>query len=192
MAGISDTKNMDSLQGNFLIATPQMPDPRFQEQVIYICSHNEADGALGLVVNRPSPYSLYEILKSARIACEEREWPPIYLGGPVEEEAAFFLYSSEYAASQYLKVSEEVSMSRDPQILHDIAAGQGPVDYLFVLGYAGWAPGQLESELTVNGWLTLPASTEILFRTADSLKWKKAAQLYGIDISLYSDEIGSA
>lgn len=183
---------MDSLQGNFLIATPQMPDPRFKEQVIYVCSHDAENGALGLIINRPSPYSLHEILKSAGIASAAREWPPIYLGGPVEEEVAFFLYSADYAAAQSLKVSSEVCLSRSPQVLHDIAAGRGPRDFLFILGYAGWAPGQLEAELTVNGWLTLPAESKILFRTPDSLKWKKAAQLYGIDITLYSDEIGTA
>ena len=182
---------MESLQGNFLIATPQMPDPRFKEQVIYICSHND-EGAMGLIVNHPSEYSLYEILKSANVEVHTDCLPPIYIGGPVEVEAAFFLYSSEYESANELSISEDVSMSRDPQILHDIAGGKGPRSYIFVLGYSGWAPGQLESELTVNGWLTLPAQNEILFNTQNGDKWKQAALQFGIDISLYSDEIGTA
>ena len=182
---------MESLSGSFLIATPQMPDPRFKEQVIYICSHNE-DGAMGMVVNHPSAYTLVEIFRSANIEVSKDDWPPIYLGGPVEVEAAFFLYSSEYYTEQSVSINDQVSMSRAPEILHDIARGEGPLSFLFVLGYAGWAPGQLESELTMNGWLTLPAENSILFSTPDNLKWKKAAEQYGIDISLFSDEMGTA
>ena len=182
---------MESLQGKFLIATPQMPDPRFKEQVIYICSHND-QGAMGLIVNHPSEYSLLEIFKSANLDYYKEDLPPIYIGGPVEVEAAFFLYSSEYVAQYELEISDDVSMSRDPQILHDIAAGIGPQSYIFVLGYSGWGPGQLESELTMNGWLALPARKDILFDTADDEKWKKAAMQFGIDISLYTDEIGTA
>lgn len=182
---------MESLQGNFLLATPQMPDPRFREQVIYLCSH-DSSGALGLVVNQPSAYSLAEIFKGAKIEVDEEGWPPIYLGGPVEVETAFFLYSNEYQSKNFLAVAEGVSLSRDPQILCDIARGRGPRQYLFLLGYAGWAPGQLEAELSVNGWLTLPAENTILFDTPDREKWHKAAQRFGIDIALFSDQIGEA
>lgn len=187
----NQTNTMDSLQGKFLIATPQMPDPRFKEQVIYICSHND-DGAMGLIVNHPSEYSLLEIFLSANVEVSGTDFPKIYIGGPVDVETAFFLYSSDYVGKNELSISEDVSMSRDPQILHDIAAGIGPKSYIFVLGYSGWAPGQLEAELTVNGWLTLPAKNEILFHTENEEKWKKAAMQFGIDISLYSDQIGTA
>lgn len=182
---------MESLQGNFLLATPQMPDPRFKGQVIYICSH-DGNGALGLVVNQPSAYSLAEIFKGANIEVEDGAWPPIYLGGPVEDETAFFLYSDDYQAKHSLAVGEGTRLSRDPQILQDIARGTGPSQYLFLLGYAGWAPGQLENELTVNGWLALPAEKAILFDTPDEEKWHEAAQRFGIDIDLFSDQIGVA
>ncbi len=183
---------MESLQGKFLIATPQMPDPRFQEQVIFICSHSEDEGAMGLVVNYPSAYSMLDIFKSANLSVEQEEWPPIYIGGPVEVETAFFLYTSDYSSTNFISVTDTVCISRDPQILHDIAKGVGPQNFLFMLGYAGWAPGQLESELTLNGWLTIPAEQSILFQTPDSQKWKRAAEHFGIDIALFSDEIGSA
>jgi putative transcriptional regulator len=182
---------MESLQGKFLLATPQMPDPRFKEQVIYLCSH-DADGAMGLVVNQPSVYSLSEIFKSARIDIEDVDWPLIYLGGPVELETAFFLYTDDYEAKNFLAVGEGVRLSRDPQILHDIARGLGPRQYLFLLGYAGWGPGQLEAELAFNGWLILPAENTILFDTPDQEKWQKAALRFGIDIALFSDQIGEA
>lgn len=182
---------MESLQGKFLLATPQMPDPRFKEQVIYLCTHDD-NGAMGLVVNQPTPYSLAEIFKSAKIEVNDTEWPPIYIGGPVEVEAAFFLYSEEYQANNFLEVGEGVRLSRDPKILLDIAGGKGPRHYLFVLGYAGWGPGQLEAELTVNGWLTLPAENSILFETPDQEKWQQAARRFGIDIALFNDQIGKA
>ncbi len=182
---------MESLQGNFLLATPQMPDPRFQEQVVYICSHNE-EGCMGVVINQPSNHNLSEVLKSANISIGDMDYPPVYIGGPVDMESAFFIYSSEYEAANYLPVSSGVNMSREPRILQDIGRGEGPIDFLFALGYAGWSAGQLEAELSLNGWLTLPASYEILFKTEDQLKWRNAALESGIDISLYCDKMGFA
>lgn len=168
-----------------------MPDPRFKEQIIYLCSHDE-NGAMGFVINQPSPHSLADIFKSVKIEAVEDEWPPVYIGGPVEGEAAFFLYSEDYVSVQSVEVGAGVRLSRDPQILHDIALGNGPQHYIFLLGYAGWGPGQLETELSVNGWLSLPAEKSILFTTPDHQKWHKAAQRFGIDIVLFNDQIGSA
>jgi len=185
--------SMESLQGYFLLATPQMPDPRFQEQVVYLCSHGP-EGAMGLIVNQPSPHSLLEIFRSADIdADESRPWPPIYVGGPVDVEAAFFLYGSQgYESRDAIDAGNGLMLSRDPRIIHDIAAGTGPEDFLLLIGYAGWAPGQLENELTDNGWLTLPADNDIIFHTPDAEKWKRAAMKHGIDIELFSDNVGTA
>ena len=183
---------MNSLQGQFLIATSQMPDPRFQEQVVYMCAHNE-EGAMGLVINQPIPnVTMADILRSAKIPVPEGVLPPVYMGGPVEVDTAFFLFSSEYETEHYLEVSPTVRLSRDPQILQDLGRGQGPKEYIFLIGYAGWASGQLENELSMNGWLTLPAEDEVLFRTPDDQKWQKAARKHGIDIELYGDVIGTA
>ncbi|MDA8160742.1 MAG: YqgE/AlgH family protein [Desulfobacteraceae bacterium] len=179
------------LKGQFLIATPQMPDPRFKEQLIYLCSHDQG-GAMGLVVNRPSAHSLLEIFKGLQVEVGKGEWPPIYLGGPVETEAAFFLYTDDYQAGDFLAVGGGIRLSRDPRILHDLAAGQGPRRYIFALGYAGWGPGQLENELTVNGWLTLPAEASIIFDTPDVEKWQQAARRFGIDIAIFNDQVGLA
>jgi len=185
---------METLQGNFLIATPQMPDPRFKKQVILICSHSN-EGAMGLVINQPSTYSLQEVISAAQISVDdgERQWPLIYTGGPVETQTAFFIYDSKYQnVSNYVAVHRGICLSRDPEILFDIARGVGPSKYLFILGYAGWAAGQLEAELATNGWLTLPGTSDILFDTPDEIKWKRAAEKFGIDISLFSDEAGNA
>ena len=183
---------MESLQGSFLISTSKMPDPRFQEKLIYMCGHSE-EGSIGLVVNNPLPdITLDEILLNASITIPEFELPPVYLGGPVEMGSGFILYSSDYQTENHMQVSPSICLSSDQQILQDISLGKGPERYLFLLGYAGWAPGQLEDELTDNGWLTLPAEDDIIFNIPDTMKWKVAAQKYGIDITTFGDIVGSA
>jgi putative transcriptional regulator len=183
---------MESLQGSFLLSTPKMPDPRFQEKLIYMCGHSE-EGSIGLVVNNPLPdITLDDILINTNISVPDFELPPVYLGGPVEMESGFILYTSDYQAENHMQVTQSVCLSSDTQILQDIARGNGPRNYLFLLGYAGWAPGQLENELTDNGWLTLPAEDNIIFNIPDDMKWKVAAQKYGIDITTFGDVVGSA
>lgn len=183
---------MESLQGYFLIATPKMMDPRFEERVVYICVHND-EGAMGLVINQPIPdITLADILRNANMPVPSQPLPPVYLGGPVETNSAFFLYTADYEAKSYIEVTNSVRLSRDAELLHDLSQGEGPASVIPALGYSGWAPGQLEYELSADGWLTLPGKDEIVFNTPDKLKWKKAAQSYGIDIELYGDVSGSA
>ena len=183
---------MESLQGSFLISTSKMPDPRFREKLIYMCGHTE-EGAIGLVINNPLPdIRLDEILKSADIPLPDFELPPVYLGGPVEMGSGFILYTADYHTPSQMQVSATVCLSSDPVILQDIALNTGPCKYLFLLGYAGWGAGQLEKELTDNGWLTLPAEDDVIFNTPDSIKWKVAAQKFGIDITTYGDVVGNA
>ncbi|MBU0674572.1 MAG: YqgE/AlgH family protein [Proteobacteria bacterium] len=183
---------MESLQGCFLIATTRMPDPRFQKQVVYICAHSTEEGAMGLVINHPTDHNLAEVMAGADLPVPPGGLPEIYLGGPVEPEAGFFLFSSEYETEQCIKITESTCLSNDIEILRNISRGCPPARYLFALGYSGWAPGQLESELTNNGWLTLPANDDIIFDTPDSLKWQKAANLLGIDITTFDDMPGRA
>lgn len=182
----------DSLLGSFLISTPQMPDPRFEEHVIYICAHSE-EGAMGVAVNRPNnTFSFAEILKGADLPVPQLELPPVYIGGPVELESAFILYISDYETEYRLDISKTISLTRETKVLEDIAKNKGPEHFLFILGYTGWGPGQLEAELLDRGWLTLPASDEIIFQVEDDKKWKAAAEQYGIDISIFEDVIGYA
>lgn len=183
---------IDSLTGSFLISTQKMPDPRFEEQVIYICAHSE-DGAMGVAINRPnSMFTMSEVLKGAGFPIPEKELSPVYMGGPVELESAFIIYKSDYSTEFQLEVSETISLSRETKVLEDIAKSRGPEKYLFLLGYAGWGPGQLEGELINDGWLTVPGNDNIIFDTPDDEKWRAAAMLYGIDISVYSDIAGRA
>ncbi|SDP03181.1 YqgE/AlgH family protein [Desulforhopalus singaporensis] len=186
------TEEFNSLVGHFLVSTPQMPDPRFAEHVIYICAHN-ADGAMGLAINRPnSSITMAEILKGADLPVPQNTLPQIHIGGPVELESAFILYLSDYKTEHQLEVTSSVSLTRETKVLEDISLGKGPATYLFLLGYTGWGPGQLERELVEQGWLTLPANNEIIFNMADEQKWKAAAMQYGIDITTFEDEIGYA
>lgn len=183
---------IECLAGSFLVSTPQMPDPRFEEQVIYICAHSN-EGAMGLAINKPNPaFSMVEVLQGANMPIPEIELPPIYVGGPVELESAFILYRSDYSTEFQLEVSPTVSLSRETKVLQDIAENHGPTKYLFLLGYTGWGPGQLERELMDDGWLTVPADDSIIFELPDELKWKAAAMQYGIDISTFGDVIGYA
>ncbi len=183
---------MESLQGQFLLSTKQMPDPRFREKLILMCGHT-AEGAIGLVVNHPVPeVTVADILTSVSIEVPDFPLPPVYIGGPVEPETAFILYSSDYRARSELAVSETISLSSDMDLLRDIARGRGPRSYLVVLGYSGWSAGQLEGELAMDGWLTLPGDDDIVFRTDDGEKWQRAAQRFGIDITTFGDTVGSA
>lgn len=183
---------MESLQGNFLIATPQMSDPRFRQQVVYICAHNDDEGAMGLIINQASEHSLAEVMEGAAIEAPSLLLPPVYLGGPVEMEAGFFLFSSDYDCPHYLEVTSKIRLSSDLVILRDIARGVAPVDYLFLLGYSGWGPGQLERELIDDIWLVLPGDYDVIFHTPVEHKWKRAASLGGIDIAIFGGVVGSA
>ena len=183
---------VDSLTGTFLISTPQMPDPRFEEHVIYICAHSN-EGAMGVAVNQPHGiFTLPEILRGAQLPVPEVDLPPVYIGGPVELESAFILFMTDYKTEHQLTISETVALTRETKVLEDIANNRGPEHYLFILGYTGWGPGQLEHELVANGWLTVPADDNIIFKMDDSMKWRAAAMQFGIDISTFEDEIGYA
>ena len=107
-------------------------------------------------------------------------------------DAGFFLYSSEFVTENFIEVTKSVRLSRDVNILRSIAAGHLPEKFLFALGYSGWAPGQLENELSDNGWLVLPGDEEIVFNTPDDKKWNMAAGNAGIDITTFGDISGSA
>ena len=185
--------NIESLVGSFLVSTPQMPDPRFESQLIYICSHG-VDGALGVVVNRPdTTVTLTQILCEMDMGLPENDLPPVHIGGPISLEAAFILYrSSDYYYDQCLDVTSQIALTREKEVLEAIGQGNGPKDYLFLLGYAGWGPGQLEDELQDNSWLVVPGDDRIIFDIPDDQKWQAAAQQYGIDIITFNENVGYA
>ena len=168
-----------SLQGMFLIAEKKMDDPNFSRTVVLIVDHNRA-GAMGLIVNREMGIGpLKDILKPLGIAEQEIDGdgqPPVRLhfGGPVEFGRAFVLHSGDYTEDGTIPVLKGVSLTAQPGVLKSIAKGKGPARYILLLGYAGWAPGQLEAEMKRGGWETAPADAEITLDNDVKTKWERA------------------
>lgn len=164
-----------SLAGRLLVATPDMRDPRFVESVIYMVRH-DATGAMGLVVNRPlRQVPLAQLLERFGVASERAQGGLlVHWGGPVESTKAFVLHTPDYRADGTILVKEQIAFTGNRTILEAIAANSGPRRRLFAVGYAGWAPGQLESELERGGWLTAGADEELLFDDDYASKWRRA------------------
>lgn len=185
----------NSLRNQLLIATPTLADGIFKSSVTYICEHNE-DGAMGIIINRPSDLMIKDILEDINaIENSEFESRPVMLGGPVGLERGFILHQTgpdqiEWLSS--LQITDDVALTGSKDILVSLLEGQGPENFLLVLGYAGWSAGQLEQELVENAWLTSPATTEILFSTPYHLRAAAAAKLLGVDLSALATQGGNA
>lgn len=181
------------LTGQLLIAMPAMRDPRFARTVIYMCAHN-SDGAMGLVINRlvgavTFPDLLQQLgVDAAGVTDEIR----VHFGGPVEPGRGFVLHSGDYQHDSTLQVASEVALTATVEILRDIALGQGPQRSLLALGYAGWGPGQLDSEIQANGWLHVEADPSLIFDNDLTNKWERAIGKLGVDLSLLSGDAGHA
>jgi putative transcriptional regulator len=181
-----------SLADHFLIAMPALNDPFFARTVTYLCQHGP-DGALGIIVNRPSELMLSDIMEQMSIDIRGQAQlasMPIYFGGPVQPERGFVLHEPRGRWDSTMEVSEHISLTTSRDILEAIGRGEGPQKILVALGYAGWGGGQLEREIAENSWLNAPAETSIIFRQPSSQRWKAAAELVGIDISLLIGQAG--
>jgi len=181
------------LTGNLLIAMPTLRDPRFARTVIYLCAHN-ADGAMGLVINRlVGSVTFPDLLRQLGVdtAGVDKEIR-VHFGGPVESGRGFVLHSGEYKHDSTLQVASKVALTATVEILRDIALGRGPQRSLLALGYAGWGPGQLDSEIQANGWLHVDSDEQLVFGDDLTNKWERAFGKLGIDISLLSSESGRA
>jgi putative transcriptional regulator len=194
MVGFMKTDDPSFLSGQFLIAMPGMGDQRFERSLIFVCAHS-AEGAMGLIVNKPAPDLRFsDLLRQLDIpAAAELPETRVHFGGPVENGRGFVLHSSEYRVEgSSLRVSEEFAMTATVEILRDIAKGEGPRLALLALGYSGWGPGQLEGEIQANGWLTAPGDADLVFGAADDGKWSEALRSIAIDPRLLSAEGGRA
>ncbi|AEA71814.1 MULTISPECIES: YqgE/AlgH family protein [Pseudomonas] len=181
------------LKHHFLIAMPHMADPNFAHTLTYIVEHT-ANGAMGLVINRPQELNLADILEQLRPEVEPPllcQHVPIFIGGPVQTDRGFVLHPSgpKYQATVDL---DGVSLSTSQDVLFAIADGVGPEKSLIALGYAGWEPGQLEAELADNAWLTCPFDADILFNTSSELRLEAAASRLGVNLSLLTSQAGHA
>src|SRR6056297_3651935 len=183
-----------TLTGKLLIAMPGMGDPRFDRSVIFMCSHGD-DGALGLIVNKPTPAITFpELLEQLSIdAGPEAASIDVHFGGPVENGRGFVLHSSDYGDnSSTLDIGSEFGMTATLDILEDIARGAGPDQAILALGYSGWGPGQLEAEIRDNGWLAVDASRDLVFTGGDDQKWVAALSSIGVDPLTLSATAGRA
>jgi putative transcriptional regulator len=189
----SDMHDLESLTNQFLIAMPALEDTNFSRTVTYICEHN-AQGAMGIVVNRPISLQLGDMLDQLEIPVPSlaARGLPIYLGGPVQTDRGFVLHSGERTWDSTLHITPTVSVTTSKDILEAIAQGVGPAHALIALGYAGWTSGQLEGEMGANAWLSGPASEDVLFCTPADQRWRAAARLLGVDMDLLSGEVGHA
>lgn len=181
------------LTGQFLIAMPAMGDPNFDHTVTFVCEHSE-EGALGIVINRPTDMKVGEILAQMQLpqADEAVASRPVLQGGPVQLERGFVIHDSDEAFTSTLRVGEGLRVTTSRDILEAMAEGRGPARTEVALGYAGWGAGQLDEEMAANAWLTVPARADIVFATPYEQRWESAARLLGIDIRALGPEAGHA
>lgn len=187
------------LDDQFLIAMPGMKDDRFARSVIYICAHSD-EGAMGLIINQAQQMQFPDLLVQLGIMDEQevirlpqkaRDFV-VRNGGPVDRSRGFVLHSGDYTVESSLPVSDDICLTATVDILRAISAGRGPRHALMALGYAGWGAGQLENEIAENGWLTCPATTELLFDTDIDRKYDRILASIGIDLAHLSHTAGHA
>ena len=189
------------LDGQMLIAMPAMPDERFSRSLIYMCAHS-TEGAMGIIVNHPaSDISFIDLLVQLDVIPDDkrielphrRELVKVLKGGPVETGRGFVLHSSDFfIENSTLPIDDGVCLTATLDILKAIAQGTGPKSAILALGYAGWAPGQLENEIQGNGWLHCAADSELIFGDNAEDKYERALQKIGISPGMLSSEAGHA
>src|SRR5215470_10590807 len=189
------------LDGQMLIAMPTMRDDRFSRSVIYVCAHS-SEGAMGIVVNQPAPNINFpdllvqlEVIPASDLIQLPRRAGTVKVlkGGPVETGRGFVLHSADFfIENSTLPIDDGICLTATLDILKAIARGDGPASALLALGYAGWAPGQLEMEIQENGWLHCPADPELIFGSDTDGKYAMALKKIGIDLGMLSSEAGHA
>ncbi len=185
--------NSSNLTNQLLIAMPGLHDDNFAHTATYICEHNE-QGAMGIIINRPTSLQLYDILEQMDIVEPSPKGgsEQIYIGGPIQPERGFVLHGDQRDWDSTLHIMPQISITTSRDILQSIINGEGPEEHLIALGYAGWGSGQLEQEIASNVWLSGPANHQILFHTPPEQRWRAAAKLLGVDLNLISTEAGHA
>ncbi len=182
-----------NLTDHFLIAMPSMADPNFSRTLTYVCEHND-QGALGLVINRPTDLTLSALLAQVSVPRIEPtlEKTAVHFGGPVQIDRGFVLHQPVGEWQSTLAVNGKIGLTTSKDILVAVGKGEGPNKLLVTLGYAGWAPGQLENELSQNAWLTVQAQPDVIFDLPFEARLPAAMQLLGIDFASLSEQAGHA
>ena len=181
------------LANQLLIASPALSDPNFARSVTLICQHDD-DGAMGVIVNRASEYTLGEVLRQMNLASQDPRLDDqvVLAGGPVHPERGFVLHDSARAWESTLEVADGLFLTTSRDILEAMAAGEGPAHAVVALGCAGWGAGQLEHEIADNAWLTVPADQRILFDMPYEERLPSALEILGIDFTRLAEKAGHA
>jgi len=179
------------LTNQFLIAMPTQQDPSFYRTVTYLCAHNPG-GAMGIVINRPLGLGLGEVLKHMDMEVTDPavNYMRVFHGGPIQPERGFVIHQPSGKWDAVLSVGNDIAIATSRDILAAIADGTGPANVIVALGYAGWAPGQLEKEIAENTWLSTPIDSRIIFDVPFDKRWQLATEMLGIDPMLLSGDVG--
>ena len=194
-----EVEEIDSLTNHILIAMPTLADPNFFQSVVLICQHTH-EGAMGIVINRPTDISLGEILVHLEvkesIGNSETDADliktPVFVGGPLQRERGFVIHEPHGKWESSAVISDEIEITSSRDILEAISKGKGPEKKFVALGYAAWAPGQLEEEIMQNSWLSGPMDPSLIFEVSDEERWQAAAASIGVDLNLLSEYSGHA
>lgn len=181
------------LVGHMLVATPVIESGCFHKSVIVIFAHSR-DGAMGLIVNQPMELINYaSLIQGVKLPSEVGgKHMPVYFGGPLERGRGFVIHTTDYVRDTAMFRSSELAVTASSTILNDLVEGRGPKQAALVVGYAGWGAGQLEAEIEQNGWITVPASANLVFNTENELKWATASKSLGFDMAFFSPTAGHA
>lgn len=202
-----EASSSDCLRNHFLLAMPGLDSGMFSGSITYLCEHGES-GAMGIVINQPLELSLAEIFEHLNIdgrdsATRPNQWHSsarssfeahkVLAGGPVQIDHGFVLHPGESRRwDSSLQVTDSLQLTTSQDVLKAIALEEGPDEYVVALGYAGWSAGQLEEEIANNSWLTLPANSDIIFRTPIDKRLSAAAAALGVDMNLMTSQAGHA
>ncbi len=181
------------LTNQLLIAMPSMTDPNFSQTVALVCDHSSR-GALGLILNKPLPMRMGEVFDQLEIALVDGPLSDrrVLRGGPMQTDRGFVVHPAFGDWDSTLKVSESIHVTTSRDILAAMARGEGPVEAVVALGYAGWDGGQLEDEIKANAWLNAPVDSSIIFDLPFEVRWQSAGRLLGVELSRISPISGNA
>ncbi|PID49813.1 MAG: YqgE/AlgH family protein [Proteobacteria bacterium] len=186
-------QTISNLRNHLLIAVPGMQDSYFDHTVTLVCQHDD-QGAFGVTINRPLELTVGELLSQLDIEVLDPVVAGLLAvsGGPIQQEQGFVLHDGGLNWDSTLEIATGLFLTSSRDILVDLAKGEGPEHFLLILGCSGWSPGQLENELKENTWLIVPSTSELLFATPFPERWRGAASLMGIDVSLLGSVAGHA
>ena len=182
-----------NLTGQILVSMPSLEDERFFKTVIYMCAHS-SEGSMGIIINKKIDYDLYPNLLEQLGIDKPLDNKKLFIryGGPIESGRGFVLHSDDIIRQESLNIDKGIALTSTSEFFEDLAKGKGPKNSILALGYAGWAPGQLESEIMQNSWMSLNVDSSFLFDEEVKNKWSQAYKMIGIDPFFLSSFSGSA